>query len=77
MSKAALPEKHYYRVGMVERGPRNEWREAYSVVGEYGVEYPWLTIAEAGKQARADGCKPVFHKGTCCPDDAVKEARKA
>jgi hypothetical protein len=67
-------EVHYYRVGMVERGPRFRWHEAYSVVVERRVEYPWLTMAEARKQAHAQGHKPVFHKGTCCPDDALKEA---
>lgn len=51
------PTVRYVRVGSVERGPRYEWRDAYS---ENGNTYPWLTKREAQSDARRRGARAVF-----------------
>lgn len=47
----------FVRVGQVERGPKYEWRDAYSW---NGTTQPWMTMREAQTFARAEGGKAVF-----------------
>jgi hypothetical protein len=61
MSRAkAKAEIIYIHAGRVERGPRYEWRDAYS---ENGNTYPWLTKREAQADAKRRGARAVF-RGT-------------
>jgi hypothetical protein len=53
---------HFFRAGSVERGPKYEWRDAYSRVLNGHMCYPWDTKREAQTDARANGGKAVFHK---------------
>ena len=51
---------YHYR-GLIERGPRYDWREGYSAVGENGgVLYPWSTKRECQREAKKQGKKAVF-----------------
>ena len=51
----------YLERGMIERGPRYEWRMGYSENGENGAEtQPWLTWRECQADAKQRGKRAVF-----------------
>lgn len=69
-----IEEQRYFLIGSVERGPRYEWRSAYSCLSPNGgLIYPWLTWQEAQQQAKSEGKKAVL-VGEDHPD-AIKGRR--
>lgn len=60
---AAVPERHYYYRGLLEKRDAKRVRvmPGYSPNGESGGEIqPWMTIQECREEARRDGVHPVF-----------------
>jgi hypothetical protein len=54
-------ERVYVYRGLIERGPRYQWRPGYSETTTKGhVTYPWLTKTECRAEAKRDGLKAVF-----------------
>lgn len=51
---------YYYR-GMIERGPRYDWREGWSENSAEGHPiYPWSTKRECQRAAKKEGAKAIF-----------------
>lgn len=66
--------EHWFHAGMVERGSRYEWREAYSHVPKPGImQYPWCTRREAQRMSRSRGAQAVFHGTRAAADAAVQK----
>ena len=60
MSATKKTITYYYR-GLIERGPKYDWREGYSENGESGHPiYPWSTKRECQQAAKKQGAKAVF-----------------
>jgi hypothetical protein len=54
--------EHYFRAGLVERGPKYQWRDGYSRIHDGAETLPWVTKREAQRDAKAHGGRAVFHE---------------
>ena len=60
---ATKPEVAYHYRGLIERGPRYEWREGYSENLIDGQPlYPWNTRGECRREAASRDLKAVFYR---------------
>lgn len=50
----------YFKAGMIERGPRYAWCVGWSRVTPTSIEYPWVTSAEAVREAAKHGARAEF-----------------
>lgn len=59
-TKAQEEEWIYVFVGLIERGPRYQWKNGYARVVNGATEQPWMTRAEARADASANRAKAIF-----------------
>jgi len=63
MTTKLIQQVIYHYRGLVERGPRYDWREGYSESSAEGNPfYPWMTRKECRHEAKTRGMKAVFYR---------------